>query len=482
MDDGSEQSMRRFRVKLVAAIAVLFANSFATAFAQFGEDGKPPLGFILNPLPAGAVTALGGRKNPAPVVSHRHVKYPMHTAPEFTAPPMHQYPASPYPEMPYAGAPAPSMPSAPIPDSTQFESPMPAQVYPGSPYPAPAYSHRAEPYTGGNCAPYGGTCAPGYGGFDPLLHRSADCRDNRCSWRHCWLKTCYYPIPAYSVPNYGYHPTAWGQIHNGGAPSNLPVPARYKSKAPDSGSTEKKETETAEPKLEQAPQTEPESPKPAEPPPANPPAEPTVPTPPQPQALQLPEVEAGLAPYPAKGMESPKTIPSKTPYEPAAPRLEPPADEAENFLPPIPVQTPLTSGSKRQAELSKSNSEEDDAAFPSVSSEESNGESTKQPDNATPAKTQPEEEADEPMLEEAPSRSIPKAAPTLEELQTNNNEAQPKRTGRKPAEVQNRSRRTSDAAVTPAAGNLAYSSKTRVRASESTPTTGKLPQADAVTR
>lgn len=395
--------MRRFQVKAALAFALLISSSFATAFAQFGESGRPPVGTFLNPFPTAAVSAMANRDKPqaAPVVSHRHLKYPPSSGPIASS--YQPYPSEPFPV---------AEPVAP--EFTRSAPMMPSAQYPASPYPTgPACK---EGCNGGACNGAAGPngCDFGYGGYDPLMHRCPDdCRENRCAWRHWWVKTCYHPIPAYNVPNYGYHPTAWGQINNGGASSNQPIPAKNKQNAtapaPAEESKEQKdqnETPPAtEPKPEQAPQTNPpDSPKPADP---------ATPNPPPPMANELPEVEPGLAPFPApKAGDAPLTIPSKTQNVTAPqPQANEPAEE-ENFLPPLPVKTPLTSNRKYRQEKPAQQDEED--AFPSVRSEETD-EPAKKPEAS---ETAPKETGTEPAIEQAPVESSPKIAPTPSELPT----------------------------------------------------------------
>jgi len=192
-----------------------------------------------------------------------------------------------------------------------------------APY-APAYPQAmGYPAPYGDCNPY---CAPiGYG--DPLFERcpNGSCRDNRRSWRHCWLKTCYTPIPAYALPNYGYHPTSWRQIDNGGAPSTGPFAGDYS------------------PPMEQIPQGAP-TPAPAAQPPAAPPSEvptykqnaPPVTRPaPAPAEQELPEVEPGLAPIPQRDQfpePDRRPAPAEPPAEPPKPGID--GDDPQVFLPP----------------------------------------------------------------------------------------------------------------------------------------------------
>ncbi|MGE3315771.1 MAG: hypothetical protein AB7O26_11715 [Planctomycetaceae bacterium] len=400
--------MMRFPVKAGIAFAVIFASTSAATFAQFGEGGGPPVGTFLNPFPSAAVGALATRnKGPkAPVVSHRHLKYPVQpVAPAYAPPPSAPYATGSFVNQPFAAAPAVSAPPV--------SAPYPATPYLSGPGGGPCGNDACGP--GGECGPIG-ACGPGYGGYDPLLHRCADsCRDNRRAWRHCWVKTCYHPIPAYAVPNYGYHPTAWGQIDNGGAPSNLPISPKAKAKttpppAPAEAAPEQKETPPTDSQPEQAPQTSP----PTEIRPAEPPAAPpTPPKPPEPQAVdELPEVEAGLAPLRSPGTGNVKSMsPSnRLPAPSQGPELQP-EEDSENFLPPLPVKTPLTSDRRvRGGESTTTETEED--AFPSVKSEESEPEGESK-------ETIPAKKAQQPEVEQAPAETSPKAAPTPDELTTN---------------------------------------------------------------
>jgi len=259
-----------------------------------------------------------------------------------------------------------------------------------APY-APAYPQgMGYPAPYGDCNPY---CAPiGYG--DPLFERcpNGSCRDNRRSWRHCWLKTCYNPIPAYALPNYGYHPTSWRQIDNGGAPSTGPFAGDYSLP------------------MEQIPQGAP-TPAPAAQPPEAPPSEvptyeqntPPVTRPaPAPAEPDLPEVEPGLAPVPQRDQfpePDRRPAPAEPPAEPPKPAID--GDEPQAFLPP--TVAPEEADDSPEGELetapptaqsndgSPNHREADDAAGP---------EPGEAPDNARPERELPQRELPQRELQE----------------------------------------------------------------------------------